>query len=188
MTQIQHLTPKDYRDMPWKNGGGTTCELFRLPHPHRLEDFALRLSIATVASGGPFSIFPGIDRTLMLLEGEGMALQFSGEAAERVLDVPLQPIAFPGEAAVDCRLLGGSLRDFNVMVARDWGRAHTQIIEGDFSMAEAGKDAVMQLAYVRAGRAQVGATQAQVHELLAWHGDMPIEGGGTLILITVTAV
>ncbi|GLR12586.1 hypothetical protein GCM10007907_13760 [Chitinimonas prasina] len=116
------LTGDDFRAMPWRNGGGSTCELYRLPHPQRPDDFALRLSIATVAEGGPFSSFPLVDRTLLLLEGDGMALQF--EAGEEVLlSEPLQPLRFAGEAAVSCRLLGGSLRDFNLMVARDWGEA-----------------------------------------------------------------
>jgi environmental stress-induced protein Ves len=189
MHTIQHLRPADYRDMPWKNGGGTTCELFRLPHPANPDAFALRLSIATVASGGPFSSFLGIDRTLMLLEGEGMALRFEGEAAERVLDTPLQPIDFPGEAAVDCRLLRGSLRDFNVMVARNWGRAHTQIVEGEFSLVSAG-GVTMRLVYVRAGHAQVGENTVQAHELLIVSGNKPIPicGNGTVLVMTVTAV
>jgi hypothetical protein len=127
MRQPILLSPADFRDMPWKNGGGTTCELFRLPHAARPDDFALRLSIASVAQGGPFSAFPGVDRTLMLLEGAGMALQFA-DGRRAVLDKPLHLIDFPGEANVDCTLLGGPLRDFNVMVARDYGWARTHIV------------------------------------------------------------
>ena len=88
------LTGDDFRAMPWRNGGGSTCELYRLPHPQRPDDFALRLSIATVAQGGPFSSFPLVDRTLLLLEGDGMALQF--EAGDEVLlSEPLQPLQCP---------------------------------------------------------------------------------------------
>ncbi|HEY9102009.1 HutD family protein [Chitinimonas sp.] len=120
------LGPPDYRDMPWKNGGGTTCELFRLPHPQRVDDFALRLSIAQVSQGGPFSYFPGVDRQLMLLRGAGMQLAFEDGRTAR-LDQPLQPIAFAGESSVDCALLDGPLQDFNLMVARDWGRAELTV-------------------------------------------------------------
>ena len=137
---MRRLGPADYRDMPWKNGGGTTRELWKWPHPTDPSRFLARLSIATVAASGPFSIFPGIDRILLLLEGEGMALTRTGaprwlppdrEApAEEVMaptraGVPRvvlnqrwQCFAFPGEAQFDCELLGGPVRDFNLMFDR----------------------------------------------------------------------
>ncbi|WP_158020760.1 HutD family protein [Chromobacterium sphagni] len=111
----------DFRSMPWANGGGQTCELFRLAHPARADAFAVRLSIADVAQGGPFSHFPGVDRLLGLLEGDGMELSLDDGGSLR-LDAPGQIASFGGEAAVQCRLLGGALRDCNLMLARDWGR------------------------------------------------------------------
>ncbi len=45
-----------------------------------LETFIWRVSVADVASDGPFSRFPGIDRTIMLLEGAGMRLCARGTA------------------------------------------------------------------------------------------------------------
>lgn len=108
--------------MPWKNGGGTTCELVRLPHPRRADNFALRISMATVGAGGPFSAFPGIDRQLMLLDGRGMVLTMP-DTDDIHLTMALRPIQFAGETPVDCRLVDGLIRDFNLMVARDWGTA-----------------------------------------------------------------
>jgi uncharacterized protein len=120
------LSAKDFRSMPWKNGGGITRELYRLPHPVDSERFLLRLSMAQVASDGPFSIFPGIDRTLLLLEGEGFRLTFP-EQLEVVLDQPLVPLYFSGEDTIHCQLLEGPCQDFNVMIDRDWGQAKTQL-------------------------------------------------------------
>ena len=114
---MRRLGPADYSDMPWKNRGGVTRELLKVPHPIDPSRFLARLSIATVASSGPFSVFPGVDRILTLLEGRGMALSFGG-GPEVVLDRPLRPFAFPGEADVQCRLLGEPVRDFNLMVDR----------------------------------------------------------------------
>ena len=114
---MKRLGPADYRDMPWKNGGGTTRELWKWPHPSEPSRFLARLSIASVASSGPFSVFPGIDRILVLLEGEGLALKRAG-APRVVLDQRGQSFAFPGEAEFDCELLGGPVRDFNLMVDR----------------------------------------------------------------------
>jgi environmental stress-induced protein Ves len=103
--------------MPWKNGGGVTRELLKLPHPTDPARFLARLSIATVSASGPFSLFPGVDRTLVLLEGQGMVLAYGG-APEVVLDQRWRPFAFPGEAEIHCRLLGGPVRDFNLMTDR----------------------------------------------------------------------
>lgn len=114
---MRRLGPADYRDMPWKNGGGVTRELLKLPHPSDPARFLARLSVATVGASGPFSVFPGVDRTLMILDGAGVALTLGGER-EVVLDRRWQPFAFPGEAEIQCRLLGGPVRDFNLMVDR----------------------------------------------------------------------
>ncbi|WP_063934886.1 HutD/Ves family protein [Archangium violaceum] len=114
---MRRLGPDDYRDMPWKNGGGVTRELWKLPHPFDPARFLARVSIATVGASGPFSVFPGVDRTLMILEGAGVALTIDG-TREVVLDQRLRPFEFPGEAGIQCRLLGGPVRDFNLMVDR----------------------------------------------------------------------
>jgi uncharacterized protein len=118
MAHMKRLGRADYRDMPWKNGGGVTRELLRLPHPRDAERFVLRLSIATVAASGPFSRFAGVDRLLLILEGEGVALSGPETEAPVVLGPRSAPFAFPGEGTWDCRLLGGPVRDFNVMVDR----------------------------------------------------------------------
>ena len=68
------LRARNHRRMPWKNGGGVTTEIAVFPANAGLEDFEWRLSMATVASDGPFSLFAGIDRTLAVLEGEGLVL------------------------------------------------------------------------------------------------------------------
>ncbi|MBV8659929.1 MAG: HutD family protein [Burkholderiales bacterium] len=152
------LGPADFRQMPWQNGGGTTCELYRLPHPQRADAFALRLSIAQVAMGGPFSHFAGVDRELMLLEGDGMVLDFA-DGRRETLDRPLQaPIRFAGELAVDCRLIGGPLQDFNVMVARDWGRTETQVIRLDAAETMTLPATGLVLIYVHTGRVTLAAT------------------------------
>ncbi|MBM2886285.1 HutD family protein [Chromobacterium phragmitis] len=118
---MQIYTIDDFQAMPWANGGGRTLQLFRLPHPQWPEAFALRFSIADVAQGGPFSFFPGVDRQLGLLEGEGMALNLA-DGRSLTLDQLGQVAAFEGELGVACRLLGGPLRDCNLMLARDWGQ------------------------------------------------------------------
>ncbi|MER6417883.1 HutD family protein [Streptomyces sp. NPDC001137] len=109
--------------VPWKNGGGLTREIASSPSRAGMSDFAWRVSLADVAEPGPFSRFEDVDRIITLVEGPGMVLTVDGTphtVAEQYV-----PFAFPGEAATDCRLLGGPLVDFNVMVRR--GRATAQV-------------------------------------------------------------
>ena len=68
------IRSKSYRRMPWKNGGGETTEIAVSPQNASLEAFDWRVSMARVESDGPFSAFPGIDRTLAVLEGQGIEL------------------------------------------------------------------------------------------------------------------
>ena len=109
---------------PWKNGGGETREIACFPPGSSLDDFAWRLSTASVAQDGPFSIFSGIDRRLYLLTGEGLNLRFgTGEAHRIGTDNHLD---FRGEASVYGSLVNGPVVDFNIMVRRDRQRAHIE--------------------------------------------------------------
>jgi uncharacterized protein len=111
------LTPADYRRMPWKNGGGHTTEIAAEPPGAGTASFVWRVSVADIAKDGPFSAFPGIDRTLVLLSGHGMRLATAVDTME--LHAPYEPVAFAGEALIDCTLTQGPTRDFNLMVRRD---------------------------------------------------------------------
>jgi hypothetical protein len=111
------LRSSDYQRMPWKNGGGTTAEIWKAVSPNG--EILWRLSIADVASDGPFSLFPGIDRTIMVIEGSGMELAVAGQGVRR-LDELFEPFSFSGDAKTDCRLIAGPIRDFNLMVARSY--------------------------------------------------------------------
>jgi len=107
----------DYRRMRWKNGGGWTTELAVWPDPPGSR-FDWRISIAEIASDGPFSTFPEYDRQIALLDGIGMELRF--EDAETVrLEQRLRFLHFAGERNVFGRLLSGPVRDFNVIARRD---------------------------------------------------------------------
>ncbi|MFO0576599.1 MAG: HutD family protein [Polyangia bacterium] len=128
------LAPSAYRAMPWKNGQGTTREiLIERPTPATSSDerdalgFLWRLSLAEVAVASPFSLFPGCDRTILLLQGEGMVLD-SGEHGRHVLDRRFVPHAFSGDWQTDCTLLGGPCRDLNLMVDRRRACASVQLL------------------------------------------------------------
>lgn len=101
---------------PWKNGGGTTAEIAAAPSGASFDAFDWRLSMADVGVDGPFSTFPGIDRTLTLIEGAGIDLDIDGTVHR--LDPGIRSVSFPGEANASARLPDGPIRDFNVMTRR----------------------------------------------------------------------
>lgn len=118
--------------MPWKNGGGETTEVRTDPEGAGLEDFTWRLSAAHVARDGPFSPFPGIDRTLAVLSGDGLGLHVSG--TEVRLAPGDAPFSFSGDAPTEGRLLGGPVEDLNIMTRRGAARHRMRrvMIEGGF--------------------------------------------------------
>jgi environmental stress-induced protein Ves len=102
---------------PWKNGGGSTTEIAIAPAGSSLDDFDWRISLATIAQDGPFSIFAGVDRTLALVEGQGMILDIAGDG-RFVVNEDDPVIEFGGEAVIQSTLNGGVTTDFNVMTRR----------------------------------------------------------------------
>ncbi|MEP9318785.1 HutD family protein [Pseudomonas sp. LABIM340] len=123
MTDVKLLRAADYPAMPWKNGAGTTREIVR-DAGDGLEGFGWRVSIADVGAPGPFSAFTGYQRVISVLEGEGMRLNVDGVDSRdlRALDA----FAFDGASAVDCALLGGAIRDFNLIYSPARYRARLQ--------------------------------------------------------------
>ena len=102
--------------MPWRNGGGTTTEL--VLGPERAGRFLYRVSIADVATNGPFSRFAGYERHIMLIEGAGMTLDC--QAHGRIeLAARFEPRAFSGDWEVHGTLVAGAVRDFNLIVDRE---------------------------------------------------------------------
>jgi environmental stress-induced protein Ves len=114
---------------PWKNGGGTTREIASWPPGAGIENFDWRVSIATIAASGPFSAFTGVDRTIMLLEGDGVRLHSTDGNTEHRLERPHEPFAFSGDIALDCTVLGDASSDFNVMSRRARCLAEVQVLD-----------------------------------------------------------
>jgi environmental stress-induced protein Ves len=134
------LRAAGYRVMPWKNGGGTTTEIVVSPDGAGLDDFDWRISMARVETSGPFSSFAGIDRTLSVLEGEGIVLDIAGRPPARLTGASA-PLSFPGDVPTGATLIGGPITDLNVMTRR--GRiSHTVerlSVSGDINIEPAGE-------------------------------------------------
>ncbi len=105
--------------MPWKKGGGVTREMFIVPEGATLEneDFLWRLSSADISESGPFSVFPGYDRVLFLLSGNGMEISANGK--KLALVSPFDSVRFRGEHETYCALRDGPATDLNIICRRD---------------------------------------------------------------------
>jgi len=110
--------------MPWKNGGGETREIAVSPPGAPLDSLEWRISIATVATDGPFSAFHGVTRTLSVIQGSGIVLTV-GDAPPRKLLTTSEPCTFDGETPTSATLIDGPIVDLNVMTKR--GRFHHQV-------------------------------------------------------------
>lgn len=190
---MRTIHPSDWIAQPWKNGGGVTHEVARGGG----EPWTHRLSVAEVASGGPFSRFEGVDRHLMLLAGAGFRLR-SAAGWTRTLERPHCDICFAGEEAIDCELMGGPCRDFNVMVRRAAARARLEVVAlGGAPVAlRTGALAHYLLVLDGAARARGPAGEALLGPLAAAALDQgpgevtiePVDGPATLASVAIDAV
>ncbi len=184
---VQRFNRESAPVTPWKNGGGTTCEIASWPPTAGIDAFDWRVSIATIAASGPFSVFTGVDRTIMLLQGDGMRLQAQG--IEHRLDQPNLPFAFSGDLPLDCTLLGGASSDFNVMSRRQRGRAEVRVLSGAVTLDAAPAGLLMSLR----GNWQAGDQPIAEGEGLWWADDAlgwsiePADAGALIVVMRWTA-
>lgn len=168
---------------PWKNGGGSTREVLSWPPGAGFDDFDWRVSIASIAASGPFSVFAGVDRTIMLLDGDGVRLQ--GPDVDHRLDAPHQPFAFSGDVPLGCTLLGGVSADFNVMARRAHGRAQVQVLRASAELPACAFGLLLGLR----GRWQAGDLSLAAGEGLWWAGQplawplAPLSAGAALVAV-----
>ncbi|MDZ4394248.1 HutD family protein [Cypionkella sp.] len=121
---IRHLTPADYKSMPWANGKGTTVEMLKVEEGGQL---LWRLSRASVVENGDFSLFPGIERNLTVITGPGFDLLGSDL---RLHAKPLIPVAFAGDTPIRAEAVTAPSDDFNVMTSRHLPRPDVAVIRG----------------------------------------------------------
>ncbi|MFJ2742231.1 HutD family protein [Streptomyces sp. NPDC087440] len=181
------LRAADRVAVPWKNGGGITREIAARPQEATGEGFGWRVSLAEVAADGPFSAFPGVDRVLTMVEGDGMDLALEGIGPRRV-DTRFVPQHFPGDVPTGCRLLGGSVVNLNVMHRRgsSYG-AEVEVVTGDVVIG-APQDGGTRLALPLdpgADFLRQAATPLERYDALAFTGTDP---GGLLRTTGRTAV
>lgn len=119
MTQIDVHPLDSVAPEAWRNGGGTTRAL-------ATGGDAWRVSLASIERDGPYSRFPGIERTSLIVSGAGVTLT-SDEAV-----VQLRPFAaetYDGDVAWAAALVGGPCVALNAMTAKGRYRAHVCVVD-----------------------------------------------------------
>lgn len=176
--------------MRWKNGAGWTSEILRVPDG---EDWQWRLSIAEIESDAPFSTFPGVQRELVLLSGNGLRLRFDDGDTHELLP-PHARLRFAGERTAFGELIDGPTRNFNLMWQRDVVDArlwHRPLVGTMVVFVDAAETWV---AHVIAGNARfacesgLGDLQVGDSAVLEGSGErrrFVLEGGGEVLLVRV---
>ena len=168
----EHFVLAQLPAQAWKNGAGLTREIATEPPGAAIDAFEWRISVAEVTQDAPFSAFPGVDRCIVLLDGDGLHLRGADGALDQPLDAPDRPFRFPGDAALSARVLGGPTTDFNVMVRRGRWRAEVRRVDAAEMLPRA--DATLLLGRRGAWAVQnMDAALGEGHALL-WR--QPIDG------------
>lgn len=114
LPNVTLIQPGRFQRQPWKNGGGSTMEIMAATEGGRL---LWRVSIAEVTGNGPFSVFPGMERVLAVIDGAGMRLSVDG-ASPATVTPSGGTFRFRGDAGVTCALIDSPCRVFNLMFDR----------------------------------------------------------------------
>lgn len=111
------LRASEHKAMPWKNGLGVTHEVALEPCNIDGAQFLWRVSLATIKGSGPFSAFPGIDRSIAALKGNTVKLIVDGQLSAELKALG-SPFSFQGESIVEAINDGGETTDLNIMTLR----------------------------------------------------------------------
>ena len=127
MALVTELPSSGFTAMPWRNGAGVTHEIAVDDAPgSSAAPFRWRLSMADLAGDGPFSEIADVDRVLVLLAGEDVALAIDGAPP-----APLgrhEAIAFPGDVPTSLTMAPGAGRDLNLMWDRTRADGRVRIL------------------------------------------------------------
>jgi environmental stress-induced protein Ves len=121
-------TSSDFKTTEWS--GGKTTEMFIYPDDAKFSErnFLYRISVATInISSSDFTPLPGVNRTLLLLEGE---LKLIHENHHESFLMPFSQDSFKGEWQTHSV---GIAKDFNLMT-KDGCNGTVSVITNDFNL------------------------------------------------------
>ena len=159
----------------WPNGAGRKADL--------VTGDGWMAGFAWLDADAPFSLLPGLDRTITLVEGPGFTLDVDGRPL--AVTSSFQPTDFDGGAMTRCRIAGPS-RVLNAMTDRTRFR-HTVTIMDRSGRVEAG-ESVACIVVVLEGRVTVDEA-ASLERLDAVRiersNDLVLLPGGRIAVVTI---
>jgi uncharacterized protein len=125
--------------VPWRNGAGLMREIAVEPRGAGGDTLDWKFSWAETTKNSPFSAFPGLDRSLVLLRGAGLRLTFAGAETAVSFDNREKPLSFKGEEKVEAELIDGPSENLSILLRRDkfWSSATWVDQEADVPPADA---------------------------------------------------
>lgn len=175
-----------YERQAWRNGGGSTREVWR---EGEAPDW--RVSLARIESDGPFSLFPGYRRELMFQRGGGLLLGIDAAEPAR-LDAPYALRRFEGDAPVHAQCIDGPCDVINLMYrpeAVDARMFQRPLLGSMLFFPRAGERWLLHLAggqaRIREASLSIDLAQGDSALLFGEGGRVLLEGGGELVLVQV---
>ena len=181
-----------YRRVPWKNGLGTTLEI-ATDAAEPGGPWSWRLSLADVPSRAPFSMFPGVDRHLAVLDGAGMTFQRvekrAAEAAHTPIAIPREGRAFEfaGEESCIGEPIGPHVRDVNLMLDRRRWRGSLEILR-TASERSVATDADLTLVFAAQGTCFLSDETKHESLTLSAGSTVLLEGHATIVASSGTFI
>jgi environmental stress-induced protein Ves len=125
LAMIRIIRQEEYIEGLWRNGQGVSWEIASFKK-EGAADFSWRFAKARIDHDVPFSIYPGMDRIFMMIEGQGMDLEFEGGKVLQVHE-RFVPHLFSCDVPLVCKLRGGPSLDLNLFTARGKFRANCEV-------------------------------------------------------------
>ena len=166
MIKYSCISPNEFKVVPWRNGRGTTAELWVCQVPGK-DIFAGRLSMASVVANGRFSDFSGYDRTLILIQGKGVVLTH-GNGQRDELKKRFDMASFSGNCGTCATLIDGPIKDFNIMTHKETCSSEVNVLK-DFGTHELPVDSDHLLIYAPDNDISILTDQNQRISLSAGH-------------------
>jgi environmental stress-induced protein Ves len=179
------LRSAHYREMPWRNGRGSTREIAR--EPARGEEFSWRLSLATVERSCEFSSYADHDRAIALISGPRLELRFSGHG-RCSLDSAQRCAKFEGSWETRCTVPEGPCTDLSLIVHKGSATRQTHILRQPTALPVRSQrqllipNGVYSAVFVQNGTVMVSSSERGAPQTLRVHDTLLLGPGARRVL------
>jgi uncharacterized protein len=173
------IRKSEHVTVPWKNGGGTATNIVAVPESAGFDAFDWRLSGAHVGRAGPFSLFPDVDRTMLILRGGALVIH-GLPGGDATLTRDSAPFDFPGDVQVSATVPDGPIDNLNVMVDRRRFRSAAR--RAVIGRPETVRSKGMLLVYCERGAVAVEGETLAEGDTLVTEAAVELSGGAAIVV------